>query len=127
MSKIVRYCVLEEEHTGENAFLCHRPYTFGNPFITDKKSKFKGLIKCKTLEECLGMYDIYFDKMLETDPEFKAEFNRLVEAYYKYDVVYLGCYCQLNKRCHTDIIKEKLEKYVTKELIQKLIKERKKC
>lgn len=125
MAKIIRFCVLEEEHNGENVFLCHRPYAFGNPFIVNKTSKFKGLIKVSSLEECLELYDKYFDKSIVENPDFKKEWEKLIEAYNKFEIVYLGCYCPLNKRCHTDIIKDKLERYILKEKVKKLIKNKK--
>lgn len=126
MAKIIRYCVLEEEHCGENVFLCHRPYVFGNPFIFDKNSKFKNLVKTSSLEECLHFYDLYFDKSVNENPEFKKEFEKLIDAYFKYDEVYLGCYCKLDKPCHTDIIANKVQQYLTKKAIEDIIKKRKK-
>ena len=122
MAKLLRFCVLEEEHNGENVFKCHRPFIFGNPYIFDKNSKFKGLIKTSSLEECLDLYGKYFDKSLELNDEFREEWERLLDACKKYDVVYIGCYCPLNKPCHTDYIIKKAEQTLLKEHIQSLLK-----
>lgn len=126
MAKIVRYSVLEEEHIGDNVFLCHRPYPFGNPFIVkDKKSKFKGLVKVNDLTECLNMYSMYFDRCIESDERFMKEWERLLNAFNNFDIIYLGCYCTLDKPCHTDIIKRKIEQHFIKEKIQEIIKNKK--
>ena len=126
MTKIIRFCVMEEEHYGENVFLCHRPYVFGNPYIVDKTSKFKGLVRCSSLEECLKLYSLYFDKSIEENPDFKKEWEKLIEAYNKFDEIYLGCYCRLDKPCHTDIIVQKLQQYITKETVKKILQNKRK-
>ena len=46
--------------------------------------------------------------MVEKDPLFKATFDRMYEAYKTYDIVYIGCFCNLNERCHADIIIKKI-------------------
>lgn len=126
MATVIRYCVLEEEHIGENVFICHRPFPFGNPFIIgNKKSRFKGLICVDTLDECLDLYDKYFDRSISENEVFKKEWERLIEACEKYDTVYLGCYCPLNKKCHTDIIKNKISRFFVKKHIQNLLSSKK--
>lgn len=124
MAKIIRFCVMEEEHYGENVFLCHRPFVFGNPYIVDKTSRFKGLVKCESLEECLNLYSLYFDKSIKENPDFAKEWEKLIEAYNTFDEIYLGCYCRLDKPCHTDIIAQKLQQHITKEIIQNYYKQK---
>ena len=77
MPKLVRYCVLEEEHTGENVFLVHRPFVFGNPYTHIKNKETKALIKVATRDEAISLYEPYFDKMLKVDDNFKKEVPQL--------------------------------------------------
>lgn len=112
---------MEEEHIGDNVFRVHRPYPFGNPYIVDKQSKFKDVVKVKTLEECLDLYDKYFDKAIVEVNSIKEEWEKLLNAYDNFDVVYIGCYCALNKKCHGDIIIKKVKQYALKRSIRKLI------
>lgn len=126
MAKIIRYCVVEEEHEGENVFKVHRPFVFGNPFTHIKNKETKALVKVPTREEAIRLYEPYFDKMLASDEGFKKEWQRLVDSYYKFDVIYVGCYCKLNETCHSDIIIKKLMQYVTKKHVGDLLKSRRK-
>lgn len=125
MPKLVRYCVLEEEHTGENVFLVHRPFVFGNPYTHIKNKETKALIKVATRDEAINLYEPYFDKMLKVDDNFKKEWERLIEAYHKFDTIYIGCYCKMNETCHSDIIIKKLNQYITKEHVAQLLKKKK--
>lgn len=110
MAKVIRYCVRNETHEGENVFLIHRPFIFSNPFthIKDKKTKAKYVVSSR--EEAIDMYNDYFDNMLKISTEFKNEFDRLYDIYKKYDAIYLGCYCGENEPCHGDVIAEKLKR-----------------
>lgn len=65
---------------------------FGNPFPLTDKSK-----RGSTLEN----YKAYFDKRIETDPEFK-------ERIFSLKGKRLGCFCKPHP-CHGDIIAEYLE------------------
>ena len=39
MAKVVRYCKLEEEHSGENSFDVSRPNVMSNPYTHIKREK----------------------------------------------------------------------------------------
>ncbi len=124
--KIIRYCVLQEEHEGENSFKVHRGFPLGNPYTHIKNKQTKALVKVKTREEAIERYGRYFEKSLELNPEFREEFEKMVDACMKYDVVYIGCYCNLNETCHSDYIIMRLKQECRKRMIQKLVKDRKK-
>lgn len=125
MAKLIRYCVMEEEHSGENVFIVHRPFVFGNPYTHIKNRETKALIKVSSREEAIKLYEPYFEKMLNIDDNFKKEWERLIMAYYQFDVIYIGCYCKLNENCHGDIIIKKLRQYVMKQHIASLLKNKK--
>ena len=122
MSQIIRYCKLEEEHFGENAFDVSRPNILGNPYTHIKNKQTRAEVKVATRDEAIDLYSEYFDKMLKDESEFgeifRSEWDRMYEAYKTYDVIYIGCYCKLDERCHGDIIKSKL--------IQRSMKKKKK-
>ena len=120
MAVIKRFCVLEEEHNGDNVFLIHRPYIFGNPYTHIKNKETKALVTVKDREEAIRLYEPYFDKMLEYDENFKKEWEKLVNAYHNYDEIYIGCYCSLKETCHANIIIKKLNQYILKEYLKKL-------
>ena len=120
MSKIVRYCKLKEEHNGDNAFDVSRPHIFGNPYTHIKNKETKALVKVKTMDEAIDLYSAYFDEMCQVDKEFKNEFDRMYEAYKTYPIIYIGCFCQEEERCHGDIIANKLIQRSMKEKIAKI-------
>lgn len=128
MSKIIRYCKLNEEHSGDNAFDISRPNVLGNPYTHIKDKKTLASVKVKTRDEAIDLYSDYFDKMLLDESEFgdlfRQEWDRMYEAYKKYDTIYIGCYCSLDERCHGDIIKKKLIQRSMKEKIERLKKEK---
>lgn len=124
MAKVIRYCIKNETHEGENVFLIHRPFIFSNPFthIKDKKTKAKYVVS--TREEAVELYGDYFDTMVATSSKFKEEWDKLYEAYNKYDEIYIGCYCGVNEQCHGDIIIEKLKRRSIKDMLKKVKEER---
>lgn len=109
---------------GDNAFDVSRPNIMGNPFTHIKDRKTKALVKVKTREEAIEKYGRYFDKMLVLDKEFKEEFEKMVDACFKYDEVFFGCYCKMDESCHSDIIMEKVKKECRKRMMKKLIEKR---
>lgn len=125
MAKLVRYCKLKEEHTGDNVFDVSRPNIFGNPYTHIKDKQTKALVKVKTRDEAIDRYGRYFDNMLLLDEDFRNEFERAVKACFKYDTVYFGCYCKMDERCHSDIVIEKVRKEATKRMMERLRKEQK--
>ncbi len=129
MSKIIRYCKLKEEHSGPNAFDISRPNIFGNPYTHIKNRETKALVKVKTRDEAVDMYDPYFDNMLKDNTEvgdrFRTEWDKMYDAYKTYDEIYIGCYCELNQRCHSEVIIRKLVQRSMREKLSKLRESRK--
>ena len=121
MGKIIRYCKLTEDHVGDNAFDVSRAGILGNPYTHIKTRETKAQIKVKTREDAIELYKIYFKNMMSSkDPKaepFQRAFRRIVEAYKKYDVVYIGCYCHLNETCHGDFIIDQVIKTAVRECI----------
>ena len=131
MSKIIRYCKLNEEHYGPNAFDVSRPNIFGNPYTHIKNRETKAQVKVKTRDEAIALYDPYFDNMLKDNSEvgerFREEWDRMYEAYKTYPTIYIGCYCNVDKeRCHSEVIAKKLIQRSMKEKLSKIKAERKK-
>lgn len=125
MSKIIRYCKLKEEHFGDNAFDVSRPNIMGNPYTHIKNKETLALVKVKTRDEAVELYSPYFDKMYAENEEFKAEVDRMYEAYKKYPEIYIGCYCDVEKeKCHTEVIAKKLMQRSMKEKIERVRQER---
>lgn len=128
MGKIIRYCKLTEDHVGDNAFDVSRASVLGNPYTHIKERQTKAKIKVKTREDAIEYYKEYFKRMmLSKDKEaipFQREFRRIVDAYKKYDVVYIGCYCHLNESCHGDFIIEQVIKTAVRECILNKAKEK---
>ena len=124
MSRVIRYCKLEEEHSGENSFAISRPNPLGNPYTHIKSKKTLATYVVKNRDEAIALYSDYFDNMLRISPKFRDAWDKLYEAYQKYDIIYIGCYCHRNENCHGDIIIKKLKQRAMKEMIDKLKKER---
>ena len=128
MAKVIRYCKLNEEHYGDNVFDVSRPNIFGNPYTHIKSKETKAQVKVATREEAISLYGSYFDAMLKTDGDvgdlFRAEWDRMYEAYKKYDTIYIGCYCELDEDCHGDIIRKKLIQRSMKEKLDEIKRKR---
>ena len=124
MSRVIRYCKLEEKHSGENSFDISRPNPLGNPYTHIKSKKTLATYVVKNRDEAIALYSDYFDNMLRISPKFRDAWDKLYEAYQKYDIIYIGCYCHRNENCHGDIIIKKLKQRAMKEMIDKLKKER---
>lgn len=124
MAKIIRYCKLKEEHSGPNVFDVSRPNIFGNPYTHIKNRVTKALVKVKNRNEAVDMYDPYFDNMLKDNTEvgdrFRTEWDKMYNAYKTYDEIYIGCYCELNQRCHSEVIIRKLVQRSMREKLNKL-------
>lgn len=127
MSKIIRYCKLDEERVGDNVFDISRPNIFGNPYTHIKSKKTLAEVKVSSREEAIDLYGEYFDKMLEDETDvgqlFRNEWDRMYEAYKTFDCIYIGCYCKLDERCHGDIIKAKLIQRSMREKLKSLKKQ----
>lgn len=125
---IIRYCKLNEDHEGDNVFDIARPGIFGNPYTHLKKtSETKNLIKVKSREDAIKLYSLYFDKMYESDDEFKREFDKMFNLYENGNDIYLGCFCKKDEKCHGDIIEQKLIQFSMKNKIKSALSKRKDC
>lgn len=120
MAKVVRYCKLEEEHIGDNCFDISRPNILGNPYTHIKNRKTLAVFTTKTREESIERYAAYFDEMLKTSETFRNEWERIFDAYKKYDTIYIGCYCRVDESCHGDFLVKRLKQRLLKETIQRL-------
>lgn len=121
MANAERICKTENDMTGENVFDVSRPNILSNPFthIKDRTTLAKYVVKDR--DTAINLYEKYFDKMMEkTDSDFKMEFDRIYEAFLKYDTIYLKCYCKLDQRCHSDIIIKKLNQRLLKDKLEKI-------
>lgn len=124
--RVIRYCKMEEEHIGENAFDVSRPNVLSNPFTHIKGKKTKAKYVVDTREQAVKMYADYFDYMVKHDELFRSEFMRIIDACRKFDEVYLGCYCHPEKdKCHAEVIEKRILSYFMKERVAALVKDRK--
>lgn len=124
MAQLIRYCKLDEEHHGENTFDVSRPNIMGNPYTHIKDRTTKALVKVVSRDEAIDRYGRYFNVMIKESEEFRNEFERMVDACFKYDSVYFGCYCRLDERCHSDIIIENVRKECNKRMLSKILKKK---
>ena len=92
----------------------------GNPYTHLDVEKTIAFYQCKDRDEAINSYEAYFDAMYGHNKEFTKTIDEIYEKYKNGEEVYLGCWCA-PKRCHGDIIKQKLEQ----RLIKEKIKERK--
>lgn len=104
MAKFIRYNNRENTLTGPNVFDVSRAGLLGNPFTHIKDKKTKAMYVVNTRDEAIDLYDKYFDAMYKKNPLFKEAVDKIFEAAKTYGVVYIGCYCRENERCHGDII-----------------------
>lgn len=128
MAKIVRYCKLNEEHHGDNCFDVSRPNIFGNPYTHIKSKSTLAQVVVKNRDEAIDLYSEYFERVLKDESDFgkqfREEWEKMYQAYNKYDTLYLGCYCHLDERCHADIIAQKLMQRSMKEKIANVYSQR---
>lgn len=117
MGKIRRYCVTDEEHEGDNVFRVHRGYILGNPYTHIKGKDTKATVVVKSREEAIERYKRYFERCLAEFPEFRDEFERMVDACMKYDDIWIGCYCKEGDACHADYIIKRLRQECTRRMI----------
>lgn len=120
MAKITRYCIKDSEKFGENVFVVCRPSVFGNPYTHIKDKTTKARVVVKDRNTAIKLYDAYFDEMVKADEKFKAEWDKMYEAYQNSEEIFLGCFCSLSESCHADIIARKLKERSVREMIQRL-------
>lgn len=118
MARVTRFSLKDGEKLGENVFIVCRPSIFGNPYTHIKNKQTKALYKVKTRDMAIDLYDKYFDQMLVESEEFRNAWDELYNAYKTFDEIFIGCFCDLNERCHSDIIATKLKKRAVREMLE---------
>lgn len=114
---IIVYNKSKEEHEGENVFYCGRPSVLGNPYSYLPEDKCIAQFRCKSREESIEKYGKYFDIMYGSNKDFTKAVDEIYDLYKNGQTVYLGCWCA-PKKCHCDIIVEKLRKRLIKEKLK---------
>lgn len=110
-----------ETHTGPNNYQIFRggdTDILSNPYTDIKDKQTKALYVVKNREEAIERYSQYFDMMYGGNIRFKQIVDEIYEKYKRGEDVYLECYCK-PKRCHGDIIVEKLQKRFIRENFKK--------
>ena len=116
---IIVYNIKTDDYTSHpNNFYIGRPSVLSNPFTHDGKRSNLAKLSFKTREEALEAYELYFEKMIESDKAFQDEFNKIYEKYKNGEDVYLGCFCH-PLHCHGDFIAKQLQKKLIMEYKQK--------
>lgn len=91
----------------------------GNPYTHLPFKGTKAMFQCKTREEAIEKYDKYFDIMYGNNIEFTKIIDEMYEKYKNGEDIYLECYCGKGKngekKCHGEVIEEKLQKRLIKE------------
>lgn len=125
MSRAIRYCLNEEEHNGDNSFDVTRPHPLSNPYTPIKNRKTKAIYVVDNRDDAVYLYEKYFDYMVKNSERFKKEWDRMYDAYKKYDTIYIGCRCKRKDKCHGDVIIKKLKQRAMKEMIDNIRTNRK--
>ena len=89
-----------------------------NPFTFNGKRSNIAKLSFRTRAEALEAYKLYFDRMIETNEEFKRDFDAIYEKYRDGEDVYLQCFCH-PQPCHGDYIAEKLQERLLNEMLAK--------
>ena len=105
-------------------FRAHRGYIMGNPYTHIKNKETKAQIHVKTREEAINRYARYFEESLRLNPDFKEEFERMIDSCMNNEETWIGCYCNLDEKCHCDYIIKRLRQECTKRMLKKLSQEK---
>ena len=91
----------------------------GNPYTHLPVKDTKAMFQCKTREEAIEKYSEYFDIMYGNNIEFTKIIDEMYEKYKNGEDIYLECFCGKGKngekKCHGEVIEEKLQKRLIKE------------
>ena len=112
---IIVYNRTKEDHSSSpNNFPIYRPSILGNPYTDIKERNTKAQYVVRNRDEAIDCYSDYYDVMYGSNLEFTREIDEIYEKYKAGQDVYLECYCA-PKKCHGDVIAEKLRKRLIKE------------
>ena len=121
---IIVYNRTKEDHSSNlNNYPIYRGGSvLGNPY-TDKPLKGPlAVFKAKNREEAIMKYDTYFDTQYGRNRDFTMAIDEIYEKYRNGEDVYLECYCGvgdgIKKKCHGEVIAEKLQRRLLKEKIK---------
>ncbi len=107
----------------ENNYYIGRENILSNPYTHLPVKDTKAMFQCKTREEAIEKYDEYFDIMYGNNIEFTKIIDEMYEKYKNGEDIYLECYCGKGengeKKCHGEVIAEKLQKRLIKEKYEK--------
>jgi hypothetical protein len=106
-----------ETHIGPNNYQIFRggdTSILSNPYTEIKDRTTKALYIVKDREEAIERYSQYFDMMYNGNISFKNIVDEIYEKYINGEDIYFECYCK-PKRCHGDVIAEKIQKRFIKE------------
>jgi hypothetical protein len=102
-----------EDFTSEpNNFYCGRSRhgnPLGNPFTFNGVRTNIAKLSCKTREDSIKAYEIYFDKMYGKDEELTQAFDEIYQHYKNGEDIYLQCFCK-PLPCHGDFLAEELQR-----------------
>ena len=103
----------------ENNYYIGRENILSNPYTHLPLKDTKAMFQCKTREEAIEKYDKYFDLMYGRNVEFTKVVDEMYEKYKNGEDLFLECYCGKGengeKKCHGEVIAEKLQKRLLKE------------
>lgn len=107
----------------ENNYYIGRENILSNPYTHLPVKDTKAMFQCKTREEAIEKYSEYFDLMYGRNVEFTNVVDEMYEKYKNGEDLFLECYCGKGengeKKCHGEVIAEKLQKRLIKEKYEK--------
>ena len=123
MAIIVYNRAVEDHSSNPNNYPIYRGGSIlGNPYTDKPVKQTLAIYQVKTREEAIARYDSYFDMMYGSNEAFTELVDEIYEKYKSGEDVYLECYCGVgengHKRCHGEVIAEKLQKRLLKEKIK---------
>ena len=127
---IIVYNRTKEDHSSNpnNYPIFRGGSVLGNPYTDKPLKNTLAVFKAKDREEAIMKYDTYFDTQYGRNRDFTMAIDEIYEKYRNGEDVYLECYCGvgdgIKKKCHGEVIAEKLQKRLLKEKIKEA-KERK--
>lgn len=109
-----------EDHTSHpNNYYVGRPSPLGNPFTHNGVRTNLAKLSFKTRDEAIEAYSRYFDKMYGKDEDITKAFDEIYEHYKNGEDIYLQCFCK-PKKCHADIIADRLQRKLIKEKMKEM-------